>query len=69
MPVMHAVQEKHVATTFFCVVSGRRGDTIGHKLREFADLGYPVPMRKRACHRLGRETGRLTWLAVGAMQK
>ena len=40
-----------------------------HKLREFADLGYPVPMRKRACHRLGRETGRLTWLAVGAMQK
>ena len=38
------------------------------KLREFADLGYPVQVRKSACYRVGREVERTEWIMVAAAQ-
>jgi len=31
--------------------------SVMHKLWEFEELGYPVNMRKRACHRVSLEGG------------
>ena len=39
-----------------------------HKLKEFADLGYPVRVRQYACYRVERETGQRIWLAVAKQQ-
>ena len=44
-----------------------------HKLREFEELGYPVNMRRSACHRVSLEGvskgGGMIWLAVGIAQR
>ena len=40
-----------------------------HKLREFEELGYPVNMRRSACHRVSLEGGGMIWLAVGMAQR
>ena len=39
-----------------------------HKLREFANLGYPVSVRKGACYRVARDGGGLAWLAAAKAQ-
>ena len=46
----------------------RKGLKISQKLKEFQELGYPRQVRQSACFRLGRETGRRVWFAVGAVQ-
>ena len=46
----------------------QRGKSAVLKLKEFQELGYPRQVRQSACFRLGRETGRCVWFAVGAMQ-
>ena len=38
------------------------------KIAEFARLGYPVPMLKYACQRVGRETGHGVWFTVAQEQ-
>jgi len=45
-----------------------RFESAMHKLREFADLGYPVKVRQYACYRVGRETGQTIWNGVAKQQ-
>jgi hypothetical protein len=39
-----------------------------HKLREYANLGYPRKIRKEACFRMVDETGHKLWAAVAKAQ-
>jgi hypothetical protein len=45
-----------------------RFESAMHKLKEFADLGYPTKVRQYACHRVGRETGQSIWFGVAKQQ-
>ena len=45
-----------------------RFESAMHKLKEFADLGYPTKVRQYACHRVGRETGQPIWFGVAKQQ-
>ena len=39
-----------------------------HKLREFAQLGYPMRVRRRACYKVRDDTGRMMWREVAKTQ-
>ena len=46
-----------------------KAESAMHKLKEFADLGYPAQERVRACRVLARERDWQVWMMAATLQK
>ena len=47
----------------------KEAESAMHKLKEFADLGYPAQERVRACRVLARERDWQVWMMAATLQK